>query len=283
MSYNTHKFEQAPKGLSAIVASIKQIIYLPFDSFIIVLVMSCALFLAVASYILWKNIEGLYENWNISTEISVYLKKNVDAKKVEILVGKLKENKVVARIKLIDPGDGMKTFMAATELTALLSSFKNNPLPGVIIINPKIKLLSKDGVLEFIQALKSYVEVDIVKTDLDWLERSHHWINLLDKLVTFFIFILVLNALLILGGVSFAMSRVISDKHEVSKIVLQYQFAWYGLVSSLSVLLLTKIILIVLQDAGILLTGLSSGGAVFVVMISSLLSLISSRIATADL
>jgi len=280
MTYKISKFEQTPKGLSAIVEGIRRIFYAPIESFIIILVMGIALFLAITSYLLWKNKEAFYDNWNISAEISVYLKEKIDAQKVDLLVEELKTNGVIAKLELIRSDDGMKAFMENTSLTALLSSFKENPLPNVIIIHPKIKALSRSRALKFIGLLKDYAEVDVVKADLNWIERSHSWLNLLDTLLLFFVVILILNALLIFCGGSFAMSKVFVDKWHASKIILQYQFAWYGLISSLLVLLLSKIILIVFQDHDIFLCGLKAPLIIFILVVGSLLSLVSSRLAS---
>src|SRR3972149_2606334 len=68
-------------------------------------------------------------------------------------------------------------------------------LPQVIIIQPKIKVLSKNLALEFIKELKSYPEVETVKADVDWIGRSYNLLKLWDKLSLFLLFILIANAL----------------------------------------------------------------------------------------
>jgi cell division transport system permease protein len=278
MLYNVNnKFKQKPGGLSAIVTSTKQILYTPAESLIIVLVMVCALFLAITSYLLWKNMENFSSNWNDSVEIAVYLKQKVDKKSVNVLVKELSKTPFIAKIRLIRPDEGMKVFMEATSLIALLSSFKENPLPNVIIIYPKIKIMSKDGAIKFVQMLRGYKEVDIVKADMDWIEQSHSWVNLAGKLSAFLVLVLIFNALLILCGASYAMSQVFGNREGASKIILQYQFAWYGLIASLLALFLVKIVLIMLQDGEIFLGGLNSGSAVFIVLTSSLIGFISAR------
>ena len=277
MTRRVNKFEQSPKGLGAITAGLRNIFYLPVRSFIIILIVSVSLFLAIVSYLFGKNITSFYENWNKSVEITVYLKKEVGSEKADDFIGELQSNKIIADLELIRPDDGMKMFVENTSLTSLLSSFDDNPLPNVIRIYPKIKDLSKDKGGEFIQMIKDRSEVELVRADLEWMEQSHRWLNLFDKLTGFFIFILALNALFVLCGMSFAMTSVFREKDHLSKIVLQYQFAFYGLIGSLVALVLTRVCLLILEGCGIHLSGLGFGVSVCLIFGSAFLSLISSR------
>ncbi|MBU0744190.1 MAG: permease-like cell division protein FtsX [Gammaproteobacteria bacterium] len=266
------------KGISAIIAGLKQAALTPALSFGITLAMALSLFLATSFYMLWQNINTLNDKWNISAEISLYLKKKINQKDTDDLVARLQSNPVVAKVELIQPDDGMKVFIESTSLNTLLSSFKENPLPNVIIIHPKIKLLSQDMTQEFISKLKELPEIETVKADTEWMNRSYHWVNLANNLSLLFILILTINALLVVIGASYITTRFFTLKDNTHKIILQYQFAWYGLTSSLLALLWVRVISITLQNKEILLQGLPVSYGIFIVLISILLCSASARI-----
>ena len=276
MSYRrvNNKTENASGYLAAIIAGFKQISHTPLASLFIVLVITFALFLATAFYILWSNVNILSGKWNESAEISLYLKKKVGLKVATDLVEKLQPNSAVAKITMIQPGEGMKGFIESIGFNTLLSSFKENPLPQVIIIQPKIKVLSKNLALEFIKELKSYPEVETVKADVDWIGRGHNLLKLWDKLSLFFLFILIANALIVICGVSYTVSQIFVIR---DKVTLRYQFAWYGLIGSLFALLLVRLVAMLLQEQHIFLQTLDVGREMLVVLVSVFLSFFSSR------
>lgn len=272
------KHNQAPDNLSAITLSLKQIIGAPITSFIIILAMTLALFFAITFYNWWQNIEALNDKWNESAEISLYLKKKITLKDAEALTAKLQSKPLVAKVELIRPDAGMKTFVANTMLNTLLSSFKENPLPSVIVVCPKIKLMTKEAMLQFIQELKNYVEVETVHADQDWMERSYHWLSTLDSLSWVFVLLFGINAVLVLSGISYVMAKIFTLKNNTHKIILQYQFVWYGLISGLLALLWSRVVTTILQDHDILLQEVSIGFGVLLVLIGMFLCFISARI-----
>ena len=279
MSYRrvNNKTENASGYLAAIIAGFKQISHTPLASLFIVLVITFALFLATAFYILWSNVNILSGKWNESAEISLYLKKKVGLKVATDLVEKLQPNSAVAKITMIQPGEGMKGFIESIGFNTLLSSFKENPLPQVIIIQPKIKVLSKNLALEFIKELKSYPEVETVKADVDWIGRGHNLLKLWDKLSLFLLFILIANALIVICGVSYTVSQIFVIRDNAPKITLRYQFAWYGLIGSLFALLLVRLVAMLLQEQHIFLQTLDIGREMLVVLVSVFLSFFSAR------
>jgi cell division transport system permease protein len=272
------KINRTPDPLSSIIMGLKQTSLTPLISFGLILAMAFAIFLVVTFYILEKNKNTLNDKWNASAEISLYLKKKISLKDAGALVTKLQSNPVIAKVELIQPREGMKAFMESTALNTLLSSFKENPLPSVIIVLPKIKFLSEDMLPKFIRELKELPEIETVKADADWMNRSYHWLNLVNHLSSIFILILSLNALLIIGGASYIMAQLLALKNNTHKIILQYQFAWYGLISSLLALLWTRVLVITLQNKDVLLQGLSLGCWIFIVVFSVFLCLVSARI-----
>ncbi|MDR1057785.1 MAG: permease-like cell division protein FtsX [Coxiellaceae bacterium] len=276
------KFNQTPDYLSAITTGLKQIFRTPFTSFIIILLMTLALFLVITFYILRQNIGPLTEKWNESTEISLYLKKKVNLQEAKTLLEKLQLHPLVTKAELIPSTEGIKTFTENTILKTLLSNFKENPLPNVITVYPQVKMLTHNITTEFIKELNNISEVDTVKADTEWIECGHKWLDLLSNLSRFFTFLLSLNILLIIGGTSYIYAKIVTLKNNINKIIPQYQCAWLSLISNLLALLLTQIILTILQDHGINLVRLAVSCGVSIFLISIFLSFFSAKIGASN-
>lgn len=268
-----------PENTSYVFKGIKQIFITPITSLILITTITFAITIATIFYILQQNTIELSDKWNESSEISLYLKNGINLKTASDLVEKLRPNSLVAKITLIQPSEGMKHFVENTSLNTLISNFKDNPLPNVIIIHPKVELLEKSTAIEFIKTLKTYPEIEIIKADTNWIERIHSLLNLWNNLSTLFIFVLSLNALLVICGSSYIMTQVFIARSSTPKTILPYQFAWYGFISGLFSLLSIRIMVIYVQSHGILLQELDIHHGALIVIISSLLGTICSNTA----
>ncbi len=275
----TQKFFKIDDNLLNIISGLKQITYTPIMSATIVLSMAFALFFSAIFSMLWNSRDTIHDRWNESAEISLHLKKNVASKIATDLLQKLQKSPIVTKAELISPDEGMKAFAENTALGTLFSSLKENPLPQVIIIHPKLKVLSKNLTATFIQELKKVTEIETVVADTNWIERSYNWLNLWESLSLILLFTLTINALLIISGISYIAARNLSLNSSSTKEALLCQFAWYGLIGSVLSLILTRSITAMLCDQDIFVQGLNIGFSILIVIGCSLLSFISAKIA----
>ena len=275
----TQKFFKIDDNLLNIISGLKQITYTPIMRATIVLSMAFALFFSAIFSMLWNSRDTIHDRWNESAEISLHLKKNVASKIATDLLQKLQKSPIVTKAELISPDEGMKAFAENTALGTLFSSLKENPLPQVIIIHPKLKVLSKNLTATFIQELKKVTEIETVVADTNWIERSYNWLNLWESLSLILLFTLTINALLIISGISYIAARNLSLNSSSTKEALLCQFAWYGLIGSVLSLILTRSITAMLCDQDIFVQGLNIGFSILIVIGCSLLSFISAKIA----
>lgn len=270
--------------LTAIVVGFKQIFYAPISSFFLILIAAFALFLATTCYVFWENRSVLHDKWGVSAEISLYLKKNVKAQEATALLAKLQPNPAISRAILVQSDDGMKSLIVATELNQLLASFRVNPLPHVIIIYPKIKLLSPAIRSNFIDELQKYPEVEMVQADVDWLQQGYNFIKFSDHLFVIFVVALIINWLLVLGGMNYFMAKFFIAKSNRQQIIAPYQCAWCGLFSGLLAMLAVRLFfnLMVNQGQNILLFGPKVGCEIVVILLSVFLSFFIAKVAAKD-
>ena len=172
MTLRFFKFTSGSNPRLDALAGCEQIFSMPFTSIVIIVFMAFSMFLAMFSHLLWGNRGAVCEAWNRSSEISLYLKQHVDQKAAAGLAEKIRLNPLVAKVEFISKSEGLEVFAKSIVLNIILSSFKENPLPNVIIVYPQVKILSKSKALGLISDLKSRAEVDTVRADIDWLETQ---------------------------------------------------------------------------------------------------------------
>lgn len=279
---NIFRLHKDPDQHTAIILSIKEIVAKPLLSLIIILTMTLILFFNMVFCTARHNLDNLTGAWNKSAQIAVYLKKKIPEKEIEMLSEKLRTNQLISQIHLISPSDGMQTFASSIELDTLLSSFKENPLPHVITIYPKVLNMSQQNTLKLMNEIKEQPIVATVKADLGWIDQSYGWLNFLYKIAGIFAFLFGVITILILSGTSYFAAKIAILKNNSNKIVLPYQFAWYGLISSLIALLWVKTLTLTLHRHEIFIQGLSFTYIAAALLINTLICSVSAKIGSSN-
>lgn len=282
MPYYSHAHKKTKRQIShlaAIVNGCYQIFHAPLMNFFIIFIIAFVEFLPVGFYVFWHNIEELHSNWNQSAEIILYLKKNIEAKTVTELLDKLKLNSAIIEVKLITPHEGMQNFVKHTGFGEILFDFKENPLPNVILVQPKLKTLSQPQTVALIDSLKNHVAVENVKVNMDWIEHSQRALNLWQRLTLILSLLFTIGAVIMIGSTAYITPQIITKKTTIPKRALQYQCIWHSLFGSLLTLLLINFILLLLRNTGFILQGLGLGYSMAFILLGILLSVIASSFA----
>lgn len=226
-------------------------------NFFIVLVITFTLFVPVSLYIVWKNINELNNVWNKSAEISLYLKKNINQEMAVNLAKQLRLNDAIMDIKLITPNEGIRNLAKHTGFGEILLGFKENPLPYVIIVYPKLSELTESQIRALVDSLKNISKVETTKIDMDWVLRSYNLLNLWKYLSFILGLILGIGAL-----VTFCFTIYITSD------ITGRQCFWHSLISGALALLLINFILMKLHDLGFIFQGLGGRySAIFIILV----------------
>lgn len=282
MPYHIHITKKAKTKLHlipAMISGFNQIWLRPFTNLLIIFVITFALFLPAGFYVGWKNVKVLNNDLNQSAEISLYLKKNVDQKTATNLAEQLKLNMAIMGLKLISPDEGIKNFSSRAGFGEILVGFKENPLPYVINIYPKLNELTKDQIGALLAALKTLPEVEATKTNMDWIEQGHHLLKLGEYLSLLLAWLLGVGALILVCGTAYATPQIIMNKTDITKRTLQYQCFWHSLLGGLLAVVLINFILMRLHNLGFVFQGLGASYSIALVLAGVLLCTISSKIA----
>lgn len=187
--------------MRAFILSLGKIIRSPFSSFITILVMGLALALPLFLFVLLQNAHQLTGKWQgTTTQISLYLRKNLGVQQVQDTVNQLKSNPEISSVKYISPADGLMEFATTTNTGHILGALQDNPLPGVVVIQPILSMRSPSQITQLVDQLQKLPEVKMAKLDQQWLIRLADILDLAKHIVLALAFLLGLGVLLTIGN-----------------------------------------------------------------------------------
>jgi cell division transport system permease protein len=284
MPYSIHAHKRKAECVGhvpAMIAGLGQMFRTPVVSFFLVFIITFALFLSAGFYVLQKNVKVLDDVWSQSAEISLYLKKGLNQQAVADLMDRLKLNDAIGVLELISPDEGMESFAASTGFGEILLGVKDNPLPNVVIIRPKLSQLSESRVLGLVDNLKDLPEAETVKVDMRWVERSYQLLSLLERLSMILAILLNMGAAVLICCASYVTPQLIKnriDTSDTSGRIIQYQCFWHSVIGGLLAIALVNFILMVLHNAGFILQGLGVGASTVFILLGVILNVASLRV-----
>ena len=204
---------------------------------------------------LWLGIENLKtlgHNWHTSAQISLYLKNDVSNNQLQSLLTQLRNNSDIGFVQYISPSEGLNAFAKQTEFKNAIQLLANNPLPGVIVIQPKTTTLSINTVATLQAQLKTIQGIDQLKVDMAWIERLNGWLEFSQRLIEAVAVLLGLGILLVIGNTIYLAMQRHTQEIEIYKLVggaarfirrpFLYTGFWYGLGGGLLALIQINLI-----------------------------------------
>jgi cell division transport system permease protein len=298
----TDKFDAyvAHHSTSAI-DSLMRLLETPLQSLMTWLVIAIAVALPAALYITFDNVRQLGENWEGSSQISVFLRTETTDAKVEELRSKLVARSDIAKVVYVSPVQGLAEFKAQSGLGEIVDSLEKNPLPGTLLVTPRLNNTSDAAITTLEQALVADPAVADVRLDMQWVKRLQQLMNLGKKMVFGLGGMLALGVLLVIGN---TIRLAIENRREeilVIKLVggtdgyvarpFLYTGLWYGIGGGLLALVVLAIgffwanstveQLASLYQSNFRLQGLGLFGSMQLVLLAGLTGLLGAWIAAA--
>lgn len=188
------------KHAQAFASSINQFSLSPLASLMTFCVIGIVLALPMGLFVLLQNIQVVSHSLHDSTKISLYLKSNVAASQVADLEKILRADNAIESMQYISPDEGLKQFQQASGLGDVLNGIKQNPLPGVMLIQPAMAISSADQVNSLMSRLQRLPNVDSAVLDMQWLQRLQAMIDIGNRLIYSVLFLFAIAVLLIIGN-----------------------------------------------------------------------------------
>jgi len=226
----------------------------PFAALMTIGVLGFSITLPSTLYIIVKNTEQVTEQWQQASEISLFLRSNVQEAQAQQLVKRLSTWNEISDVQYISPQQALDEFQRLSGLGEALDYLDKNPMPATVLVVPTSKHATPTAAGILLDKLRKEREVDIGKLDIEWLERLYSLLSIAKELVFLLAVLLFFAVVLIIGNT--IRLNILNKRDEilVMKLVgatdafiqrpFLYTGFWYGLLGGLMAWLTVSIILL---------------------------------------
>ena len=233
------------------IDSLLRLLHTPLQSLMTWLVVAIAVALPAILYIALTNIENIGYSWQDSSQISVFLNKQVSDNQAEDLRRRWVNRPDIAQISYVSPATALEEFKLASGLGEVVDSLEENPLPGVLLVQPGLAGSTPTGLEALEQSLRKDPLVADVRIDMQWVKRLHQFMAVAQHVVMALAGLLALGVILVIGNTIRLAIENRRDEILVVKLVggtnayvrrpFLYTGLWYGLGGGLLALVLLGI------------------------------------------
>jgi cell division transport system permease protein len=178
----------------SLVSSLGRFLQRPLASLLTVGVMAVAIALPLGLGVALANLERFSGSVRESREVSLFLRVDVDAAVAQHLAEALRQRPDVAAVTIKTPEQGLAEFRQMSELAGSLELLGENPLPSVLVVQPR------DDGKALAAALRQRPEAELVQHDAVWRERLSAWLDFGERLLWVVAALLGLGVLLVVGN-----------------------------------------------------------------------------------
>ncbi len=182
------------------IDSLMRLLDTPLQSLMTWLVIAIAVALPAALYIAFANVQQLGETWEGSSQISVFLRPETTDAKAEELRHRIAARPDIAKVVYVSPAQGLAEFKEQSGLGEVIDSLDKNPLPGTLLVTPRLQNSSDAAITSLEQGLVADPMVADVRLDMQWVKRLQQLMTLGEKMVFGLSGLLALGVLLVIGN-----------------------------------------------------------------------------------
>lgn len=278
------------------INSLGELYRIPFASLMTIGVLGFSITLPSTLYIMVENTEQVTEQWQQASEISLFLREDVNDAQAQQLIKRLASWNEISKVDYVSPQQALEEFQRLSGLGEALDYLDKNPLPAVVLVVPTSKHATPTAAGLLLDKLRKEREVDIGKLDIEWLERLYSLLSIAKELVYLLAILLFFAVVLIIGNTIRLNILGKRDEILVMKLVgatdafiqrpFLYTGFWFGLLGGLMAWFTVTLILVwigwsldeFMQQYQIQLdiTGLNMKALGFMLLVSILLGLMGS-------
>lgn len=219
----------------------------PVATALTVTVIGIALALPAALGVLVQSGRALAGGWADVRDFSVYLAPGVTRDRAEALARELRGNAAVESVRLIPADVAVGELRKDPGFADALAALESNPLPHTLVVRPRATTDGKS--LEELGAeVRKAPGVDLVKLDLEWVERLNAMLDFVRRLGLITGGLLVAAVLIVVGNTIRLDIQTRSAEIEVAKLLgatdafvrrpFLYLGFWYGLLGGVVAMLI---------------------------------------------
>lgn len=190
----------ATQHAQAFVFSAGQIFRQPAGSLLTVAVIGIALALPTLFYLVLLNVQQVTTGWGGNARIALYLKMDLEEEAGRQLAGRLAAHPRIEDVQYISRAEALEEYRRMSGFEEALEMLPENPLPAVILVQPRIEDFSGDAADALVADLRALPEVDSGQFDRQWVQRLFAMMKILERAVIILAVLLALAVLLIVGN-----------------------------------------------------------------------------------
>lgn len=216
MNNITRYFE---RHVQAGLSSLGQFTRTPFASFMMCLVIGITLALPTALYLAIKNIDHAGIHFQQTTQLTLFLKKNISEAQADNLLQRLEKQADISRAYTISPEEGLADLQKQAGFQGAVGDLQENPLPWAIVVIPTITEDNTVALDKFTQTLRQLPEVDSTQLDMLWVKRLSTMLALAKRIALALALLLGTAVLLIINNSIRSATQLHHREIEVIKLI----------------------------------------------------------------
>lgn len=238
----------------------------PVQSGMTALVIAIALALPAALYVAVDNLQQVSAGIESSTQITLYLRRDIAPQDIAVIQNKLRSRKDVEATTFFSADDALREYQALSGVGEALHLLDENPLPAVMTLQPVKSAANPEAVEALVEELRGWSGVDDVRLDMKWVRRLHAILEVGRRVALALGVVLGIGVLLVIGNTIRLAVQNRRDEIVVVKLVggtngyvrrpFLYTGFWYGLLGGLLGWLLVWVGMLWLSSAVSGLSGL---------------------------
>jgi len=229
---------------------LKQTFASPVTFVMTVLVLALALMLPTWLYLINKTSETPVKQIRQSSQITMFLKLDITAARIQKLVKELKQLPEILKIEYVPKDKALEFFKQESGLAKQITALGTNPLPATLFIEAR-DVSSVDKVKQLMDHLAKLPQSDLVTMDLYWANKLQAILDISTRLFWLLVFLFSLAFIL---TIFFAVKTMIQNHLEEISLTLilgathgyiKQKFVqmgfWLGLFASITCILITNL------------------------------------------
>ncbi len=268
----------------------------PLGNLLTLAVISMALAMPSALYLLGKNVSAASSHVTSPSQISGYIAERTPEARVMVIKDNLETLSEVAKVEYISPQQGLDDLSQYSGFEQAISLLDDYALPGVLVITPRSE--DKLSIQQLASKVRAEDDITDVRLDEDWLTRLDAIKNLVGGIVVTLSILMLGSVFLIVGNT--LRFNVLANKDEIQTMKLigatnsfilrpyLYSGMWFGLLGALLAWVVTAVITVLLNnsveklallyDSRFRLIGLNWDESLLLLMLGTFLGCLAARV-----
>jgi cell division transport system permease protein len=226
-----------------LVGSLGRIAEHPFSTAMTAAVIGVALALPAALHLLVVNGAALAGRLDKGTDVSVFLKREVDLDAARRVADRVQGRDDVEGVELIPADVALAELRARPGFGPAIEALEENPLPHVLVVRPEPAAGGAESMAALAAALRAMPEVELVQDDLQWIRRLNAMLEIVRRAVLLAGILLGTGVLAVVGNTirldiesrreEIVIVKLIGGTDAFVRRPFLYTGIWYGLAGGL--------------------------------------------------